>query len=620
MLINSDINFVGARKGASGTIDDLNNKPPVPKAWLNPVLVQTVMDRLKATQAAHSRLNLHAIIQSHFFDSSKNRYRIVWSKNMITAAGVSRLLRKDGKPELFLHFRDGEEECHDNNRWMRQILEALYAKGGRASESVEDFVYLTLVHEASEIHQRKKAETLIPGVKPEIRAEIEEAKAYFALPAERKRTLHQLYKMLDETNLRLKKIFSRELELFESIGESKLGTIEGLLTFIDFVVEMPDYTRELIYYPDHRTRFQLAKSLFIDVLHDFASSNNTDKWVRSVENAGAFASEPVTFKNTANSKALSAQAEEILNGAARILETLNEGSSGSTYVPSKNTKKRVIDSFNEQIGKLDSLKAQLQLDEVLSTPAKFRIALADNNLNRSFSYMDDFGIYHSLNLSRLDLRGLNVNSGSDERNENDLAREINLHKDKRTDLRGAHMFGSDLSGRANFSGAQMDFVIAPFSNLSEINFSRTRAIGMVLYGANANEGQFELAKMTAVDGRGMSASFARIQMKETDINGMKIWQTDVPNWQRAYVDISKLSATRECESTSLLDRESLKAELDFLDDSFLDNLEAVVDSEKVQSEDNWIELREVDGQLELLKDRGIVFYSREEVLDYSVSD
>ncbi len=166
----------------------------------------------------------------------------------------------------------------------------------------------------------------------------------------------------------------------------------------------------------------------------------------------------------------------------------------------------------------------------------------------------------------------------------------------------------------------MDFVIAPYSNLSEINFSRTRAIGMVLYGANANEGQFELAKMTAIDARGMSASFARIQMQETDINGMKIWQTDVPNWQRAYVDISKLSSTKESVSSSLADRESIKAELDFLDDSFLDNLDAVVDTEKTQSEDNWIELREVDGQLELLKDRGIVFYSREEMLDYSVSD
>jgi len=620
MLINSDRNFVGARKGASGTIDDLNNKPPLPKAWVNPVLVQTVMDRLKTTQKTHSRLNLHAIIQSHFYDSANSRYRIIWSKNMITAAGVSRLQRKDGKSELFLHLRDGEDERHDNNRWMRQILEGLYEKGGRAAESVEDFVYLTFVHEASEIHQRKKAETLIPGVKAEVRAEIEEAKAYFTLPAERKRTLHQLYKMLDETNHRLRKIFSRELELFDSIGESRLGTIEGLLTFIDFVLEMPDYTRELLYYPDHRTRFQLAKSLFIDVLHDFASSNSADKWVRAVENAGVFANAPVAYKSTENAKALSVQAEEILNGAARILETLHEGNVGSTYLPSKSQKKRVIDSFNEQIAKLDPLKAQLQLDEVLSIPSKFKIALADNNLNRSFSYMDDYGIYHSLNLSRLDLRGLNVNSGSDERNENDLAREINHYKDKRTDLRGAHIFGSDLSGRANFSGAQMDFVIAPFSNLSEINFSRTRAIGMVLFGANANEGQFELAKMTAIDARGMSASFARIQMQETDINGMKIWQTDVPNWQRAYVDISKLSSTREPESTSLVDRESIKAELDFLDDSFLDNLEAVVDTEKAQSEDNWIELREVDGQLELLKDRGIVFYSREEVLDYSVSD
>lgn len=121
-LINSNLNFVGARKGASGTIDDLNNNPPLPKTWLNPVLVQTVMDRLKTNQSVHSRLNLHAIIVSNFFDAAKNRYRVIRFKNMITAAGVSRLQRKDGKSEIFLHFRDGEDEPHDNNRWMRQIL------------------------------------------------------------------------------------------------------------------------------------------------------------------------------------------------------------------------------------------------------------------------------------------------------------------------------------------------------------------------------------------------------------------------------------------------------------------------------------------------------------------
>jgi hypothetical protein len=39
-----------------------------------------------------------------------------------------------------------------------------------------------------------------------------------------------------------------------------------------------------------------------------------------------------------------------------------------------------------------------------------------------------------------------------------------------------------------------------------------------------------------------------------------------------------------------------------------------------QGEENWIELREIDGQLELLKGRGIVFYSKEEKLEYSVSE
>lgn len=616
----STSNFIGARKGASGTLDDLKNNPPKPKAWLNPLLVKEVIERLQTNQGFHSRLDLKSIIHNHFFDPANNRYRIVWSRNMITAAGVARIQRKGAGAEMFLHLRDGEEERNDNQPWMRQVLEGLYTKGGRAKESVEDFLYLTLVHEASEIHQRKQAETLIPNIKAEIRAEIEEAKAYFSLPSERRKNLNRLYKLLDATNAPHKKIFSRELELFESIGEEKLGTIEGLLALIDFVVEMPDYARELIQYPDHRTRFQLSKSLFIDVLHDFAGSSKADKWVRAVESAGIFFKEPVKYRYPDRARALSEQAVEIFSTAARILETLNEGSSGPSYLPGKNQKKRVIESFNNQIKKLDSTKAQLQLDEVLNIPSQLKVALEDNKLNRHFSYMDDYGIYHSLDLSRLDLRGLDLHSGSDERTESDLSRKINHHKDRRTDLKGAHIFGSDLSGRANFSGAQLDFVIAPYSNFSEINFSRTRAIGLVLYGANANEGQFELAKMTAVDARGMSASFARIQMKETDINGMKIWQSDVPNWQRAYVDISQLNAAKQRDDSETLDRETLKAELDFLDDSFLDNLDAIVETDNIQSEDNWIELREVDGQLELLKGRGIVFYSREETLDYSTSE
>ena len=277
----------------------------------------------------------------------------------------------------------------------------------------------------------------------------------------------------------------------------------------------------------------------------------------------------------------------------------------------------MIESFNKKISQLDALKEQLKLDEVLSIPSELKQALEDNKLNRHLSYMDKFGIYHSLNLSRLDLRGLDLHSGQDERTANDLARETNQHKDERTDLKGVHIVGSDVSERANFSAVQMDFAIACYSSLSEINFTRTRAIGMVFYGSNANEGQFEHSKMTAVDARGMSASFARIQMKETDINGMKIWQSDVPSWQRAYVDISKSSTPPKNDDSDSGNRKSLKAELDFLDDSFLDELEAIDENDGFQSEENWIELREVDGQLEFLKGRGIVFYSREEVLEYS---
>ena len=57
----------------------------------------------------------------------------------------------------------------------------------------------------------------------------------------------------------------------------------------------------------------------------------------------------------------------------------------------------------------------------------------------------------------------------------------------------------------------------------------------------------------------MSANFARIQTQETDINGMKIWQSDVPSWQRAYVDITRLKEPNKHDDSQIADRKSLKA-------------------------------------------------------------
>lgn len=617
LQVRTSLNFVGARKGATGTLDQLRENPPTPKAWLRPSLVKVVMDRLKTNQFDHSRLYLDSILHNHLFEPSKDRYRIVWSKNMITSAGVSKIKKDGSDAGLVLHLRDGEEERREGKRWMRKVLEGLDAKGERAKESVEDFLYLTLVHEASEIQQRKEAETIEPDIKAEIRAEIEEAKAYFALPVERRKMLMRLYKVLDETDEPSAEVFSRELNLFESIGEENLGTIEGLLTLIDFVLTMPDYKKIANTYPDARTRLQLARSLFVDILHDFAGSSPSDKWVREVERSDVFTDQPVKYVYTENSAALSKEAAEIFSSAARIVSALKADDSDPESLPSVSQKKRAIESFNKKIRQLDAIKEKLSLNEVLSIPSDLRAALENNNLNRHFSFMDEHGIYHSLNLSRLDLRGINLNSGDDRRTASDRDREINKQKDHRTDLRGAHIVGSDLSDRANLNAAQLDFVIASYSNMSEVVFTRTKAIGMVFYGVNANEAHFERAKMTAVDARGMSASFARVQMKETDINGMKIWQTDVPSWQRAYVDIFENKAPKKEQKSESSDRESLKAELDFLDDSFLDELDVIEETDTFQTEQTWIELREVEGQLEFLKGRGIVFYSRDEVLEYS---
>ena len=611
-------NFVGARTGATGTLVDLKSNPPVPKAWVKPALIQSAVDRLAENQSQHTRLDLRAIIHNKLFDATKNRYRVLWSKNMITSAGVSSVKSKSGT-ELVLHLRDGEDERGNNERWMRLVLESLYRKEGKARQAVEDFIYLTLVHEASEIHQRKKDDTLKPDIKAEIRAEIEAAKAYFSLPPERRKILKQVYQRLDESAAPGSKAYSQELDLFGKIGEENLGSIDGLLAMIEFVASTPDYARESNLYPDERTRLQLARSLFVDVLHDFAGASKADRWIREFERSGVFEGKPAQFDYTEHAAELSKQAEEVLKSAARALEALKVSGVEENSVANTKQKKRVIDNFNSKIKKLDDIKSQLKPNEVLCIPAELKSVLEDNTLNRSFSYMDRFGIYHSLDLSRLDLRGLDLHSGRDERSQIDISRDINQHKDERSDFRGAFMVGSDLSQRANFSGAMLDFVIAAYSNFCEINFTRTRAIGMVFYGANADEAQFELARLTACDARGMSANFARVQMQETDINGMKVWQSDVPSWQRAYVDISKNTVVPKEDNVDKTKRDSLKAELDFLDDSFLDELDSIEESDDFKSEENWIELREVDGQLEFLKGRGIVFYSREEVLEYSLA-
>lgn len=577
--------------------------------------MKSVVARLKADQHRHTRLDLHSIIHTQLFEPSNDRYRIVWSKDMITSAGVEKIKRKNAEEQLVLHIRDGKEERVGSQPYMRQILESLYDKGGRGQESVEDFLYLILVHEASEIHQRNQADTLSPNIKAEIRAMIEEAKAYFALPTKRRESISQLYKLLDGTTNPNNQAYSRVINRFENIGQRNFGTIESLLSLIEFVLATSDYAKEAKRYFDDRSKLQLAKSLYVDILHDFAGSSRSDDWIREVENAGIFSDTVVSFKYTDNSKALSAQSEPIFLSAARTLSTLRQEYPDS--LPSKVQIKQVIESFNNEIDKLDTIKKQLSLDEVLSIPSQLRDTLEDNSLNRHFSYMDRYGIYHSLNLSRLDLRSLDLHSGIDQRSARDKDREINPHKDERSNLRGAHIAGSDLSQRANFSAAHIDFLIASYSNLSEIIFTRTKAIGMVFYGANANEGQFERALMTAVDARGMSANFARIQMKETDINGMKIWQSDVPSWQRAYVDITQSKTPKKVDDSKAINRESLKAELDFLEDSFLDELEEIEATGTSQNDEKWIELREVDGQLELLKGRGVVFYSKAQKLEYS---
>tara|TARA_S200000501_G_scaffold366350_1_gene400972 strand:- start:264 stop:581 length:318 start_codon:yes stop_codon:yes gene_type:complete len=82
------INFVGVRKGATGTLEDLKDSPPIPKAWVKPGIVLPVIDRPKSGQLHHTRLDLHSIIINHFYDAGKDRSGLVWSKYMISSDGV----------------------------------------------------------------------------------------------------------------------------------------------------------------------------------------------------------------------------------------------------------------------------------------------------------------------------------------------------------------------------------------------------------------------------------------------------------------------------------------------------------------------------------------------------
>ena len=82
------INFVGARKGAIGTLEDLKDSAPILKALVNPGIVLPVINWLKTGQLHHARLDLHSIIINHFYDAGKDRSGLVWSKYMISSDGV----------------------------------------------------------------------------------------------------------------------------------------------------------------------------------------------------------------------------------------------------------------------------------------------------------------------------------------------------------------------------------------------------------------------------------------------------------------------------------------------------------------------------------------------------
>ena len=82
------INFVGVRKGATWTLEDLKDSPPIPKAWVKPGIVLPVIDRPKSGQLHHTRLDLHSIIINYFYDAGKDRSGLVWSKYMISSDGV----------------------------------------------------------------------------------------------------------------------------------------------------------------------------------------------------------------------------------------------------------------------------------------------------------------------------------------------------------------------------------------------------------------------------------------------------------------------------------------------------------------------------------------------------
>ena len=148
------INFIGSRTGATGTLDDLKTSPPVPKAWITPSLVNAVISRLKAHQHLHSRLDQHAIIHENLFDPTRNRYRIVWSKNMITSAGVSEVHRKGAEPELALHLRDGEEERRDSQCYPRLASPQLPAPSAYHSAEGPPAAHMTKMAQYTAQQQR----------------------------------------------------------------------------------------------------------------------------------------------------------------------------------------------------------------------------------------------------------------------------------------------------------------------------------------------------------------------------------------------------------------------------------------------------------------------------------
>ncbi|MBU1864002.1 MAG: hypothetical protein KKH94_10090, partial [Candidatus Omnitrophica bacterium] len=181
------------------------------------------LEKLKATHP-----QLYEVLKGKIGD-----YEYAWVKNLPSAGGLYTGESIIGPATAFVVDND-----------VRNILETYYASGEPEKRgAVRDFVYLLLVHEATELAVRNSDETITPDLESELHALIAKARAYYALTDAKRSALCVLLTELDQNEPDVSDRFMPVIETIEQFDHETIVTEKGIEALLDLIIQDPDYNK-----------------------------------------------------------------------------------------------------------------------------------------------------------------------------------------------------------------------------------------------------------------------------------------------------------------------------------------------------------------------------------------